>query len=210
MNRSDSVANIAPAWVDALTEFGHVTQDTSSDMGTWTHKYASLGAVLDYVRPILGRHGLVISQEVIHGTNVNGATIGVATTVTHTSGEWYSTEGTQHTTGPRSGPQDNGSAITYARRYDLLTFLGLATEDDDGKRAQQRHDETNQPHPNSDRVRIVLDQLRAMTDTNKSEMKAWADGRKLSGHALLTSPDWLELVEAWIDEHVGVETAVES
>ena len=35
--------------------------------------------------------------------------------------------------GIKNPAQEQGSAITYARRYSLLMALGLATEDDDGK-----------------------------------------------------------------------------
>lgn len=34
-------------------------------------------------------------------------------------------------------PQSQGSCLTYARRYHILSFLGLAGEDDDGNTAQE-------------------------------------------------------------------------
>ena len=47
----------------------------------------------------------------------------------------------------KQDPQGDGSALTYARRYAIMTYLGIAAEDDDGNIAthgrstprQQRH-----------------------------------------------------------------------
>lgn len=36
-------------------------------------------------------------------------------------------------------PQDLGSAVTYGRRYSLVTLFGLAPEDDDGEAAQKTY-----------------------------------------------------------------------
>ena len=55
----------------------------------------------------------------------------------HESGEWLESDGL--TMKPvKNDPQGMGSAITYARRYALQSFLSLNTgEDDDGNNASQ-------------------------------------------------------------------------
>ena len=53
------------------------------------------------------------------------------------------------------------------------------------------------------RVRDVLAEMKALPDTKKEELKAWADGRKLSGAALLASESWLSHVEDWLAEYGG-------
>lgn len=44
--------------------------------------------------------------------------------------------GKLHVPASKQDPQGYGSALTYARRYSLVTFCGIAPEDDDGKRAK--------------------------------------------------------------------------
>lgn len=88
------------------------------------NKYVSLSNLLDEVRPVLSKHGLVLSQ----GTGKE-------------DGEWVlwtrlkNTDVTYENIVPlvpeRPGSQGMGSAITYARRQGLCALLGLAGEDDD-------------------------------------------------------------------------------
>jgi len=56
------------------------------------------------------------------------------TRIIHSSGEWIAS---QYPLAAYAKPQEQGSAITYARRYALGALAGLAPEDDDGKAAQE-------------------------------------------------------------------------
>jgi len=95
------------------------------------YKYANLATVLDYLKPALKKAGLVVTQGGDNGDfrgDINTAT--VTTFVVHVdSGEYLSTQVTIPLNKPL--PQDYGSAITYARRYTLLSIFGLVAEDDD-------------------------------------------------------------------------------
>lgn len=93
-------------------------------------KYATLGSVIDTVRPTLRKHGLFIVQKNIHV----GTDYGVSTRLIHLeSGE----EITSEFLAPldKQSSQGVASGQTYARRYEYLTILGLTTEDDDGNAA---------------------------------------------------------------------------
>lgn len=57
----------------------------------------------------------------------------VSTIIMHTSGEWISGELAMNPV--KADPQGIGSAVTYARRYGLSAFVGIAPEDDDGNAA---------------------------------------------------------------------------
>ena len=96
--------------------------------GTTDFGYADLATVLDTVRPVLNKHGLMISQAVDAGIDANGTPYGVVRTmVVHESGEGLESKTYYDISGK---PQDQGSRITYARRYASLGILGLVGEDD--------------------------------------------------------------------------------
>lgn len=94
-------------------------------------KYAGLPSVLEVVLPVLHKNGLYLSQCPIS----EGDKIGVKTIVTHAeSGESLESSFTMTLT--KNDPQGAGSAITYARRYAIVSMLGLnVDEDDDGNTA---------------------------------------------------------------------------
>jgi hypothetical protein len=67
---------------------------------------------------------------------VQDGRIGVVTRLLHKSGQWMEGEFTMP--GVKQDPQGYGSALTYARRYSLAAFAGVATgEDDDAEKAHE-------------------------------------------------------------------------
>lgn len=107
-------------------------------------KYIALEHLISEVVPLLTKHGLVwltfpesaegepcLRYELTHaksGTRVEGRM------PLHSKGNL---------------PQDQGSAITYARRYSMMAVLGLAAdEDDDGSRASKARAARPAPAPN--------------------------------------------------------------
>jgi hypothetical protein len=181
--------------VAALNELRDITRDNTANAGTYTYRYADLASAVQQARDVLGRHDLAVNQSA-QGESLGS--VSVVTRVWHSSGQWIEAE--PLTMPAKGGPQDVGSAISYSRRYALMAFLGLATDDDDGAGAQAAREVADKPHPLSERVAAVLDEMRRSTDETKGAMRAWADGRKLSGHALLNDEAWLERVETWLDE----------
>jgi len=190
--------DMATDLVAALAAMPDITKSNTANTGTYSYSYADLGAIMATVRPILAEHHLAIMQDVEPADRG----VSVTTVLQHSSGQAVRYGrvfiGTGH-----GGAQDVGSAITYARRYSLMTTLGLATEDDDGARAHQAQREATEPHPLDGRVRAALADMKRLTDTGKDQLRLWADGRKLSGSALLADEDWLLLVESWLDENGG-------
>lgn len=115
--------NLYAAWVAANAEVSNPNKDGKGNYG----KYLTLDALLDTLRPIYARHGLVWWQTV---TSREGQ-IGVTTHLAHRSGERISF-GTMY--GPvGANVQQMGSVRTYLSRYAYLTAMGIAGgEDDDG------------------------------------------------------------------------------
>ncbi len=182
---------VAAAYVKAFAELSAVTKGRTANVGSYSYTFADLEDTLSFVRPILAKHGLALSQDVRLGDR----TLDVLTTLVHESGESV-------TSGPLGfpaggTPQQGGSAITYARRYALLAALGVATEDDDGQKAAQPPPERFVHAPVTDGERLYA-RLAGLSDEKKAELKALAtdNNRKLTVNAFNDDARWFELVEA--------------
>lgn len=92
------------------------------------NKFASLRAVSDAVRPALAANGLAYRQTPL--TDESGTW--VATIV---YGEDGSIELARVPYEPQSNPQQNGSSLTYAKRYCLQSAFGLVGEEEDDAEA---------------------------------------------------------------------------
>lgn len=120
------------ALAKAQSEFPLIKKEDNNPF--FKSKYAGLPSVLEVVLPILHKNGLFLVQSPIS----DGDRVGVKTVIAHgESGE--SIEGSFTMALARNDPQGAGSAITYARRYALVSMLGLnVDEDDDGNHASNK------------------------------------------------------------------------
>ena len=89
--------------------------------------YADLNALLETVEPILLENGLLLLQPIINGKVVTQI-IDVETSEKLESIIELD---------PKLNSQQQGSQITYYRRYTLQSILSLSTTDDDGNLASQ-------------------------------------------------------------------------
>lgn len=91
-------------------------------------KYAPLEKVMETVQPLLAKHKLAISQ---FPTNLSGQSA-LMTILIHESGQTLQGDPFPLLLNKQDS-QGQGSAMTYARRYGVMSVLGLvADEDDDG------------------------------------------------------------------------------
>lgn len=118
----------AGSLVAALNELEGVTKDKVNPH--FKSKYADLSSVLDTVRPVFARHGMAVTQE----TTPSEDGVIVETVVLHTSGD-ERRFGKLYVPANKRDAQGAGSALTYARRYSLMTAFGVPAEDDDGNAA---------------------------------------------------------------------------
>jgi hypothetical protein len=100
-------------------------------------KYVTLGNLLSKVRPVLNQHGLLLIQA----PRLKGepAAFVLETTIQHAaSGESFVFDTPLNA--EKIGPQAQGSAITYMRRYTVASALAIADqEDDDANNATAAH-----------------------------------------------------------------------
>ena len=126
--------SLAQAMALVQTKLPRIERDKTADVKTekthYKYTYADLAQVTAKLMPILGDHGLsFIARPTLH----EGKLV-LDYQLLHVSGESLSG---QYPLPSSGGPQQIGSAITYARRYCLCSVTGIAPEeDDDGAAAQ--------------------------------------------------------------------------
>lgn len=125
--------NIASALAAAQMEMGNAAKDSSNPH--FKSKYADLKSVRDAALPALNRHGIAVLQPLeIHELLNIQKTIFVHAD----SGERLETAIPLLMS--KNDMQGLGAAITYARRYGLMSLSGIApAEDDDGNSNRDRN-----------------------------------------------------------------------
>lgn len=174
----DFPKTLAESLVRALGALSNVVRDEAATIQGkdgkpgYSYRYADLGGLLTGVRPVLASQGLAITQ----GVTNDGRQVSVTTTILHWSGESMTTEALSL---PGAGtPQAVGSAITYARRYQLMAVLGLASDDDDGQQAAatpyvERHVEPPAANPEREAAIEVFEAIRALSVDDKKVYSEW-------------------------------------
>ena len=137
-------------------------------------KFSSLIDCVNTVRPILAKHGIAALQMVRH----DDAGDRLVTRLIHKSGEYIEDGGVPITN--IADPQKMGSAMTYARRYGLLSICGVVGDpDDEGNKASEPEPVIAQPAiketvPADNADDFVLHYLNARTLSFQSS-KEWVD-----------------------------------
>jgi len=93
-------------------------------------KYVPLDQILEKVLPVLHKYNFALVQRVSHIVVGDNVVPVLKTDLNHITGQAIS-DAMLLNSKSDSDPQAQGSAITYARRYALVSLLGLATEEDD-------------------------------------------------------------------------------
>lgn len=133
-----------PALLAAQRQFGAVKKDAKNP--AFRSNYATLQSILETIEGPLWDNGLLVVQQFQYDKIAHGGAAGEGTPILITrlvhaaSGESIESVVAVSSKDPHD-PQKVGSAITYYRRYSLLSLLGLTPEeDDDGHAASQpRH-----------------------------------------------------------------------
>ena len=128
LNSSESTVEITKSLV--AVQKAMVPVKKSADNPFFHSKYAPLDKVAPQALKLLGENDIAVIQPVTH---IDG-TSALSTCLLHTSGEYIVS--TQPLILDKDNPQGQGSAITYARRYGLMSMIGMvADEDNDGNSA---------------------------------------------------------------------------
>jgi len=117
-------SKIASALVGLQAEMG--TVDKSATNPFFKSKYAPLPEVMQTAQPLLAKHKLAVLLPL---TNLNGQSA-IKTIIIHESGEIMEFDPLPLILSKQDA-QGQGSAITYARRYAIMSVLGMVADDDD-------------------------------------------------------------------------------
>lgn len=117
-------------------EVGPLLRDSEADTGKFKYKFISLPSLVEKVDPIAVKHGVFIRHQ------LNGSVL------RHEL--WFNNEMIEtfdiDLPNPQETAQGFGSAVTYLRRYDYTTTLGLVVDlDDDGAGASRPAPQSTTP-----------------------------------------------------------------
>lgn len=156
-------ASLHTAMALAFGEIESATKAAAGQVGQQKYKYADLTSVIDAIKPALIRHGLFFTQHPApHDRGIQ-----IETILHHASGESMSL-GSLFVPADKQNAQGFGSAMTYARRYALVTAFGVPVEDDDGKAASTAP--AKQPQVITDVQWTALVQLVEATGTDAGKL----------------------------------------
>lgn len=129
MATAKETESIYTALLNAQKEIPTIAKNSKAMYGS----YANFDDIIKIVRPILNKYNLFLSQST-HTNIDNGVLcVGIETIITHTSGASIKSDPFIVPLTAEKGKsmaQVAGSILTYAKRYSLCAFLGIATGDD--------------------------------------------------------------------------------
>jgi len=181
--------NISLALVEAQKNMTKATKQATNPH--LRSKYADLGSVMDACLPALNEAGIAVIQPA--GEDEHGRY--VETTLIHgETGEALSCRVPLIV--QKNDMQGYGSAVTYARRYGLMTMAGIAPEDDDGNAASKAPPRQQEPKPQKPDAATVRDNIKGHLNSQKTQggiMSAYEDGKLQADLAQLPQPMQLEI-----------------
>jgi hypothetical protein len=125
MKTSEKITNLTKALFEFQGKVTSVKKNAKNDH--FKNKYADLTSIIETINPILQECGILVTQHPNEDVLV--------TTIYHAdSGEFMQSEQVLRMK-DLNNPQQQGSAITYARRYALASIFNLNQEDDDANSA---------------------------------------------------------------------------
>lgn len=127
--QTENLSEIILAMVNFNSEFQTTKLVKDGKNEHLKNKYLTLDNILNTIRPLLTKNGLVVVQALAGDYLV--------TTLYHVSGQYIQSEMPFHPMSGNKGTnalQELGGGITYAKRYAISAMLGISVdEDNDGQ-----------------------------------------------------------------------------
>ena len=202
MISSPTITKIASALVKAQAEMPVITMDKKNPF--LGNNYATLGAVIDAVRPVLSKHDLAIVQFPIS----HEGRVGVRTTLLHESGEFFEDVIMVVPDNAKglSVNQSAGVTISYLRRYSYVSILGLyAEEDTDGDTTDQK------AYGAQEKVKAVMartwsiDQMEAVLEASGGKVVEHVDASEILDLSVLPESAPVKTIQSWFKHYMNSE-----
>ena len=116
--------NLYTKLLEVQKEIGAIKKDSENPF--YKSMYFDINGLLRAVKPVLNKHGLVLTQSLCA---LDGNKLGLITAITHADSKERIQDACPLP--DVADAQKAGSAITYFRRYALQSLLALEAEDDD-------------------------------------------------------------------------------
>lgn len=179
-------ASLASAMALAFAEIDGAikgNENAAFKQGGKVSKYADINAVIDAIKPALINHGLFFTQHPMpHDKGVQ-----IETFLHHAGGESISL-GVLFVPASKQDAQGFGSALTYARRYALVTAFGVPVEDDDGNAAVRAPQQAKATAPSEFVDRDTVTQMIALCEAvGGNQAQIICDAYKVSALSELTA-----------------------
>ena len=127
--QTENLSELVLAMVNFNSDFQNTKLVKDGKNEHLKNKYLTLDNILNTIRPILTKNGLVVVQALAGDYLV--------TTLYHVSGQFIQSEMPFHPMSGNKGTnalQELGGGITYAKRYAISAMLGISVdEDNDGQ-----------------------------------------------------------------------------
>lgn len=164
-------SGIAAALIAARANIQHPKKNRTGQIGSREYDYADLGAVIDAVLPALLEQDIAVVQTI---ERLEAGGIALRTRFVHApSGEEIESI---YPLPDNCTPQEMGKAITYGRRYSLISMVVVVGEDDDDaasiEASGKKHSKappTEKPMNAADAARFVADKLMGAATTTCRE-----------------------------------------
>jgi hypothetical protein len=189
---TDDPDTLPAALAAAFAEFEAASK--SANNPHFKSKYADLSAVMDAVKPALINHGLFFTQM----THDADGGVCIETIIHHRGGDNLSC-GKLFVPASKQDAQGFGSALTYARRYSLMTAFGIPAEDDDGNaaaRSAPANDRNGRHSPSGkiDDAQFVT--LQGLMEGTGADVRRFCQFFQISGVKDLPASRFQEAVDA--------------
>lgn len=121
---SSEIKDLVGALAKARLDFKSPAKNKIVQFSGRKYEYSDLAAITEAVAPALAKHGIALVQQV---EDQNGATI-LHTRLLHSSGQWIESRSRVIPVGKTQ--QEWGSAMSYQRRYNIMSLCAIAPDDE--------------------------------------------------------------------------------